>query len=167
MSRRWLLFLVCLGCTLPFLGQVTYAGLEIRVEEAATRTYLKEPLITYPDDSNDHISLFVSETVKQQFFTPRVREYFPETLLRQPQLTTAKKGRAQTRLQTGRHITTRRMSVVASTEDGEIGTAETEIRALQSFFADFIRRAFLPKAIRSRHPEGSRRTGNFCGATGI
>src|SRR5262245_35298144 len=42
MSRRWLLFLVCLGCTLPFLGQVSNARFEIRVDESATRVYLRE-----------------------------------------------------------------------------------------------------------------------------
>jgi hypothetical protein len=42
MSRRWLLFLVCLGCTLPFLGQVSNARFEIRVDERATRLYFRE-----------------------------------------------------------------------------------------------------------------------------
>ena len=75
-------------------------------------------------------------TSKQQLFTPRVREYFPETLLWQPQLTTDKKGRAQLDFKLADNITTWRMSVIGSTEDGEIGTAETEIRAFQPFFAE-------------------------------
>ena len=73
---------------------------------------------------------------KQQLFTPRVREYFPETLLWQPQLTTDKKGRAQLDFKLADNITTWRMSVIGSTEDGEIGTAETDIRAFQPFFAE-------------------------------
>lgn len=73
---------------------------------------------------------------KQQLFTPRVREYFPETLLWQPQLTTDKKGRARLDFKLADNITTWRMSVIGSTEDGEIGTAETEIRAFQPFFAE-------------------------------
>ena len=73
---------------------------------------------------------------KQQLSTPRVREYFPETLLWQPQLTTDKKGRAQLDFKLADNITTWRMSVIGSTEDGEIGTAETEIRAFQPFFAE-------------------------------
>ncbi|HEV8367009.1 MAG TPA: alpha-2-macroglobulin family protein, partial [Pyrinomonadaceae bacterium] len=73
---------------------------------------------------------------KQQLSTPRVREYFPETLLWQPHLTTDKKGRAQLDFKLADNITTWRMSVIGSTEDGEIGTAETEIRAFQPFFAE-------------------------------
>lgn len=73
---------------------------------------------------------------KQQLSTPRLREYFPETLLWQPQLTTDKKGRAQLDFTLADNITTWRMSVIGSTEDGELGTAETEIRAFQPFFAE-------------------------------
>jgi A-macroglobulin TED domain/Alpha-2-macroglobulin family/MG2 domain/Carboxypeptidase regulatory-like domain/A-macroglobulin receptor binding domain/Macroglobulin domain MG3 len=73
---------------------------------------------------------------KQQLATPRVREYFPETLLWQPQLTTDKKGRAQLDFKLADNITTWRMSVIGSTEDGEIGIADTEIRAFQPFFAE-------------------------------
>jgi uncharacterized protein YfaS (alpha-2-macroglobulin family) len=73
---------------------------------------------------------------KQQLSTPRVREYFPETLLWQPQLTTDKKGRAQLDFKLADNITTWRMSVIGSTEDGEIGLAETDIRAFQPFFAE-------------------------------
>ncbi|HSB29231.1 MAG TPA: alpha-2-macroglobulin family protein, partial [Pyrinomonadaceae bacterium] len=73
---------------------------------------------------------------KQQLSTPRVREYFPETLLWQPQLTTDKKGRAQLDFKLADNITTWKMSVIGSTEDGEIGLAETDIRAFQPFFAE-------------------------------
>jgi hypothetical protein len=73
---------------------------------------------------------------KQQLATPRVREYFPETLLWQPQLTTDKKGRAQLDFKLADNITTWRMSVIGSTEEGELGTAETDIRAFQPFFAE-------------------------------
>ena len=42
MSRRCLLFLVCLVCALSFLGQATNARFNVSVDEAATRIYLKE-----------------------------------------------------------------------------------------------------------------------------
>ncbi|HKE58471.1 MAG TPA: MG2 domain-containing protein, partial [Pyrinomonadaceae bacterium] len=73
---------------------------------------------------------------KQQLFTPRLREYFPETLFWNPELTTDKKGRAQLDFKLADNITTWKMSVIGSTADGEIGTAETEIRSFQPFFAD-------------------------------
>ncbi|HZJ42172.1 MAG TPA: alpha-2-macroglobulin family protein [Pyrinomonadaceae bacterium] len=65
-----------------------------------------------------------------------MRGFFPETLLWQPELTTDKQGRAQLDFKLADNITTWKMAVIGSTEDGEIGTAETEIRAFQPFFAE-------------------------------
>jgi uncharacterized membrane protein len=73
---------------------------------------------------------------KQLLSTPRIRGFFPETLLWQPELTTDKQGRAQLDFKLADNITTWKMAVIGSTEDGEIGTAETEIRAFQPFFAE-------------------------------
>jgi uncharacterized protein YfaS (alpha-2-macroglobulin family) len=73
---------------------------------------------------------------KQQLSTPRLRAYFPETLVWQPELTTDKKGRAQFDFKLADNITTWKMAVIGSTENGEIGTAETEIKAFQPFFAE-------------------------------
>ncbi|HEY8459107.1 MAG TPA: MG2 domain-containing protein [Blastocatellia bacterium] len=68
--------------------------------------------------------------------TPRLREYFPETLLWQPQIETDKQGRARLKFKFADNITTWKMSVIGSTIDGEIGIAEKEIRAFQPFFAE-------------------------------
>lgn len=77
-------------------------------------------------------------TVKQltQTSTPRLREYFPETLVWQPSLETDTSGRARLNFKLADNITTWKMSVIASTEDGEIGTAEKEILAFQPFFIE-------------------------------
>jgi uncharacterized protein YfaS (alpha-2-macroglobulin family) len=77
-------------------------------------------------------------TVKQQpqASTPRLREYFPETLVWQPSIETDASGRAKLNFKLADNITTWKMSVVASTEDGEIGTAEKEILAFQPFFVE-------------------------------
>jgi hypothetical protein len=71
-----------------------------------------------------------------QVSTPRLREYFPETLVWQPALETDKQGRALLRFKLADNITTWKMSVIGSTESGEIGTAEKEIRAFQPFFVE-------------------------------
>jgi hypothetical protein len=71
-----------------------------------------------------------------QLSTPRVRGHFPETLLWQPELTTDKTGRAQLDFKLADNITTWKLSVIGSTADGELGVAETDIRAFQPFFAD-------------------------------
>ncbi|HEV2705911.1 MAG TPA: alpha-2-macroglobulin family protein [Pyrinomonadaceae bacterium] len=68
--------------------------------------------------------------------TPRLREYFPETLVWQPALETDREGRAQLKFKLADNITTWKMAVVGSTEDGQIGVAEKEIRAFQPFFVE-------------------------------
>jgi hypothetical protein len=68
--------------------------------------------------------------------TPRLREYFPETLLWQPSLETGADGLARLQFKLADNITTWRMSVTGSTEDGQIGTATADIRAFQPFFLD-------------------------------
>jgi A-macroglobulin TED domain/Alpha-2-macroglobulin family/MG2 domain/Carboxypeptidase regulatory-like domain/A-macroglobulin receptor binding domain/Alpha-2-macroglobulin bait region domain/Macroglobulin domain MG3 len=71
-----------------------------------------------------------------QIATPRLREYFPETLLWRPEIETDKQGRAHLKFKLADNITTWKMSVVGSTVDGEIGIAEKEFRAFQPFFAE-------------------------------
>jgi A-macroglobulin complement component/MG2 domain-containing protein/alpha-2-macroglobulin family protein/carboxypeptidase family protein/macroglobulin-like protein/A-macroglobulin receptor len=68
--------------------------------------------------------------------TPRLREYFPETLLWQPELITDARGRAHMRFPLADTITTWKFSVTASTLDGQVVSAEKEIRAFQPFFVE-------------------------------
>ena len=78
----------------------------------------------------------VTRSGSQQISTPRLREYFPETLLWQPSLETDKQGRAQLNFKLADNITTWKMVVIGSTEDGRIGTTEKEIKAFQPFFVE-------------------------------
>ncbi|HTS12749.1 MAG TPA: MG2 domain-containing protein [Candidatus Limnocylindrales bacterium] len=68
--------------------------------------------------------------------TPRLREYFPETLLWQPELLTNARGVARLTFPLADSITTWNLEVVASTADGRIGTVKKEVRVFQPFFAD-------------------------------
>jgi A-macroglobulin TED domain/Alpha-2-macroglobulin family/MG2 domain/Carboxypeptidase regulatory-like domain/A-macroglobulin receptor binding domain len=68
--------------------------------------------------------------------TPRVRQYFPETLLWSPETVTDAQGHAQLRFQLADNITTWTMSVIASTLDGHVGTAQKDISAFQPFFVE-------------------------------
>lgn len=73
---------------------------------------------------------------EQQTFTPRLRKYFPETLVWQPELVTDPAGRAQLKFAMADNITTWKMSVTGSTTDGHLGAAETEFRTFQPFFVE-------------------------------
>lgn len=68
--------------------------------------------------------------------TPHLRAYFPETLLWQPSVETDKQGRARVNFKLADNITTWKLAVLGSTEDGLIGTTETEIKSFQPFFVD-------------------------------
>jgi hypothetical protein len=78
-----------------------------------------------------------------QITTPRLRQYFPETLFWQPELITDSTGHAQLKFPLADNITTWKLSAIASNERGEIGTAEKEIRAFQSFFVEHDPPRFL------------------------
>jgi hypothetical protein len=73
---------------------------------------------------------------QSQMSTPRLREYFPETLVWQPALETDVEGHARLSFKLADNITTWKMSVIGSTLDGEVGMAETEFRAFQPFFVE-------------------------------
>jgi hypothetical protein len=68
--------------------------------------------------------------------TPRLREYFPETLVWQPSIETDKRGRAALRFKLADNITTWRLAVVASTMDGQVSAAEADVLAFQPFFVE-------------------------------
>ena len=78
-----------------------------------------------------------------QLATPRLREYFPETLLWRPELLTDEKGRAQLKFPLADNITTWKLSAVASTISGELGSSEKSIRAFQPFFVEHDPPRFL------------------------
>jgi hypothetical protein len=72
----------------------------------------------------------------EQIATPRLREYFPETLVWQPSIETDKQGRAKINFKLADNITTWKMSVVSSTADGKIGIEEKEFLSFLPFFAE-------------------------------
>lgn len=71
-----------------------------------------------------------------QSFTPRIREYFPETLVWQPDLITGKNGRASFNFKMADSLTTWKLYAFGSTESGEFGFVEREIQTFQPFFAE-------------------------------
>ena len=68
--------------------------------------------------------------------TPRVREYFPETLFWQPELVTDAAGHASLSAKLADTVTTWHVAVIGSTVDGRISETTTEIRAFQPFLVD-------------------------------
>lgn len=75
--------------------------------------------------------------------TPKLREYFPETLLWNPELVTAKDGTAELKFKMADNITTWKLYTIASTRNGKVGVAEKEFTAFQPFFVDLEPPKFL------------------------
>ncbi|MCA9559666.1 MAG: alpha-2-macroglobulin, partial [Myxococcales bacterium] len=67
---------------------------------------------------------------------PRVRRDFPETLLVEPALITDGQGRATLSVPLADSITTWRLSALANTQAGLLGSTEAGIRVFQDFFVD-------------------------------
>ena len=67
---------------------------------------------------------------------PRVRSYFPETLYTNPALITDSQGRASISIPLADSITTWRISSLASTIRGTLGSSTTPLRVFQDFFVD-------------------------------
>lgn len=75
--------------------------------------------------------------------TPRLREYFPETLVWSPELVTGKDGKATLNFKMADNITTWKLYTIASTRQGKIGVTEKEITVFQPFFVDLDPPKFL------------------------
>jgi uncharacterized protein YfaS (alpha-2-macroglobulin family) len=67
---------------------------------------------------------------------PRVRQFFPETLLWVPELKTDTSGFASLDVPMADSITTWRVTALASTQDGKLGFSNAALRAFQDFFVD-------------------------------
>lgn len=75
-------------------------------------------------------------TTSTEKSTPRLREYFPETLLWIPELVTDKNGKVSIRFRLADNITTWKIYAIASDTSGKIGVTSKEIKAFQPFFVD-------------------------------
>lgn len=67
---------------------------------------------------------------------PRLRQFFPETLFWLPELLTDADGHAQIEVPLADSITTWRISVLASDQQGNLGSAQVGLRVFQDFFVE-------------------------------
>jgi len=69
-------------------------------------------------------------------FTPRLRKYFPETLLWRPEVVTDNHGHAHFNFTMADNITAWSMSVIATNEAGQAGIARKELRTFLPLFLE-------------------------------
>ncbi len=123
-------------------SSITRADGQLNIGSVSATVNVTSESLTVNAESSQTASIIRTEfgrsvgAVVNQSSTPRLREYFPETLVWQPSLETDKQGRAQLKFKLADNITTWKMSVIGSTEDGQLGTVEKEIKAFQPFFVE-------------------------------
>jgi hypothetical protein len=106
----------------------------------------------------------VGPVLKEEISTPRLREYFPETLVWRPEVITDKNGKAEVSFKMADNITTWKMFALASDKRGKVGLVEKEVTAFQPFFVDldppkFLTEGddiFLPAQVRNYSDERQR-----------
>ncbi len=67
---------------------------------------------------------------------PRIRQYFPETMYWLPDGVTDESGALNLEVPVADSITTWRLTALASTQDGQMGSAQGSLRVFQDFFID-------------------------------
>ena len=110
---------------------VTVTAESVKLDTAVSALVKTRPSLVLGRNVN-----VITKSGSSDMTTPRLRQYFPETLLWQPSIETDKDGRARVNFTLADNITTWRMVVIGSTEDGRIGTSEKEIKAFQPFFVE-------------------------------
>jgi len=122
-------------------GSTTNLDAKLQVGATAETVEVSAQAVTLNTESSA-VASTVAKTIQgtasaeQPLFTPRLRKYFPETLVWKPEVITDDHGRAHLDFPMADNITAWSMSVVASTEAGQVGVAEKELRTFQPFFIE-------------------------------
>jgi len=118
-------------------------GTAVTVEVTASHSLLETQNTSTQATKIVHGTPKSAQSAAPLISTPRLRQYFPETLFWQPELITDAAGHAHLSIPLADNITTWKLSAVASTEKGEIASAEKDIRAFQPFFVEHDPPRFL------------------------
>jgi uncharacterized protein YfaS (alpha-2-macroglobulin family) len=93
--------------------------------------------IDAPDVMDEDKSIGGDEVTTSAGATPpRLRQYFPETMLWLPEMVTDEHGSLHIDFDVADSITTWRMTALASTQDGRLGSNMAPLRVFQDFFID-------------------------------
>lgn len=119
-----LVILVLTGCSSGVDHLAQREAANVAASRAPAEASAPEPM---PMDAAGH-----GETAAP----PRVREWFPETLLWRPELITDDNGQATLEIDLADSITTWRLTSSAVSAEGQLGGATFPIRVFQPFFVD-------------------------------
>lgn len=93
-------------------------------------------MLALPMNGRNISKMEAKDSDDQEAAGVHVRSYFPETLYINPEIITDRNGMAEISVPLADNITTWRMSMVASTQRGTLGTATSSLKVFQDFFVD-------------------------------
>jgi hypothetical protein len=113
-------------------------GVIARQEWAAGRLEKPMPMMAMelPMKGRNFANIATMDADEKETADVHVRSYFPETLYINPEIITDRNGMAEISVPLADNITTWRMSLIASTERGTLGTATSSLKVFQDFFVD-------------------------------
>lgn len=118
------------GAALP--AGADMARFALKSEAMAPKSAAPPAPMAMPSDA----ALVKAQSATASAEPPRVREYFPETLLWRPEVITNEQGEATLDIELADSITTWRLAASAVTADGRLGGLQDGIRVFQPFFVD-------------------------------
>ena len=147
LKHPWLtlltLFLMLVFFGAMFLPSVRYAIRECySLSEKGRETLdpddlqLYRRLIASATEVSGDITYLPQADSRFQSPTPRIRSYFPETMLWRPEVITDRGGRAELNIPLADSITTWRLSGSAVSGSGHLGRVDSSIRVFQPFFVE-------------------------------
>ncbi|MHC4405126.1 MAG: alpha-2-macroglobulin family protein, partial [Planctomycetota bacterium] len=114
------------------------AGGDSDVEPDSAPFFAQRPMSETSEDEEAGFDFDAGEeTPSEPAAPPRVRRWFPETLLWKPELVTDDSGEVTLEFDLADSITTWRLSTSAVSGGGQLGGADFPIKVFQSFFVDF------------------------------
>jgi len=121
--------------------QMEDAALAQNMVAGATRAFKALPAADMPLRGRSVLDLKASSGAMLAKESPgssaaHVRSYFPEALYINPEIITDQDGRASIVIPMADSITTWRMAMIASTQQGALGTSTSTLKVFQDFFVD-------------------------------
>ncbi len=120
---------------LELLDRRRFVKDEIEFRKELLMPKLAEERLT-PGPVKSATAMVKSKKEKAKPEEPRIREYFPETFIFEPALVTDAHGNARLSVTMPDAITTWRMTMFASAQNGELGSGLGQLRVFQDFFVD-------------------------------
>ena len=115
---------------------VTEVNLTLSVGTTSEMVTVEASAVTVETESASIASVVSRPGTSGPISTPRLREFFPETLLWEPMLETDSHGNSRVKFKFADSITNWKLSLIASTVDGQIGLLDTDVKTFQPFFVE-------------------------------